>query len=541
MKYFVYARKSSEDSKRQIQSIPAQLDWSNEIQANRNLKAISVFTDTRTATKPGRPGFGEMMTAIKNSDEPCGIICWKMDRLARNPIDEGAIKYDFMQEKIQHIIASDREFRKGESQILMSLEFGSATQFSIDLSRNVKRGLKKRLENGWWTHVVPLGYMNNPKGAFSENKIVPDPEYFGHIKEMWRLLLGGNHTIPEICHIANNHWGLRTKKGACLSKSTIHKLFHKPFYAGLLEVKGKVYAGKHKPMISIDEFEQAQKIIAGRDKPKRRTHENVYRGLIHCGECGASIIAEPPKIKKQKNGNVHTYHYLRCSKRKREVKCSQKCLRVENLEEQITKILESVKIHPKFHKWITENLQTELKSDWKEIASRRGVLQRQLNQNEASQKILIDKLITKVISNEAYQETKKRYETELIRIKAELKRIEEGKNDTICRMERMVNFASYAAENFENGGIETKREILRALGSNLLLKNGKLLLEAKKPLLVLKKANNSIFPPSSSKQRLEPLNFGLNQGKNSDSNHIFNSWQGYGDLNPGFRAENPTS
>ena len=121
LEFFQYARRSSTEKKRQVQSIPDQLKWGGGLARDCQYNLTRIFTDSKTATKPGREGFNEMMDIIHAREDPVGIITWKMDRLARNPVDEGMIKYAFMQGKIKKIVSRDRAFHEGENQILMGV------------------------------------------------------------------------------------------------------------------------------------------------------------------------------------------------------------------------------------------------------------------------------------------------------------------------------------------------------------------------------------------------------------------------------------
>ncbi|MBI2674598.1 MAG: recombinase family protein, partial [Candidatus Yanofskybacteria bacterium] len=91
-KYFLYARKSTEDDDHQIMSIEAQLFELREYARKENLEILEEFQESKSAKKPGRELFGEMMTRIERG-EANGIIAWHPDRLARNSVDGGRIIY----------------------------------------------------------------------------------------------------------------------------------------------------------------------------------------------------------------------------------------------------------------------------------------------------------------------------------------------------------------------------------------------------------------------------------------------------------------
>src|SRR4051812_22426594 len=89
-RFFVYARKSSEDDNRQVLSLPSQSEVLDSVAKRNDCEILEVLTEARSAKQPGRPIFNEMMRRL-DAGEADGILCWKLDRLARNPIDAGAV------------------------------------------------------------------------------------------------------------------------------------------------------------------------------------------------------------------------------------------------------------------------------------------------------------------------------------------------------------------------------------------------------------------------------------------------------------------
>ena len=92
-KYFIYARKSTEDEERQVKSIEDQLKELKEFSKREKLKVIQTFIENKSAKKPGRPVFNEMIQKLYKSNEPNGLLAWHPDRLARNSVDGGHIIY----------------------------------------------------------------------------------------------------------------------------------------------------------------------------------------------------------------------------------------------------------------------------------------------------------------------------------------------------------------------------------------------------------------------------------------------------------------
>src|SRR5205814_8021582 len=89
-RFFIYARKSTDDLSRQVRSIEDQKAELRELAKRENLDVIQIFEEKQTAKKPGRPIFNAMLDRVERG-EAQGILAWHPDRLSRNSIDAGRI------------------------------------------------------------------------------------------------------------------------------------------------------------------------------------------------------------------------------------------------------------------------------------------------------------------------------------------------------------------------------------------------------------------------------------------------------------------
>ena len=159
--YFLYARKSTDVEDKQVRSIDDQILVLRSLAKQEGLNIIEEFRESKSAKMPGRIIFNEMIRRIQLG-EAQGVICWKIDRLARNPVDGGQISWLLQQGVIQHIQTHDRSFLPTDNVLMMSVELGMANQYIRDLSANTKRGLWEKARRGDFPGPAPVGYLNNP-------------------------------------------------------------------------------------------------------------------------------------------------------------------------------------------------------------------------------------------------------------------------------------------------------------------------------------------------------------------------------------------
>jgi len=501
-RYFLYARKSSESEDKQVASVPSQIEELRKLAREMNLNIVEIFTEEKSAKAPGRPVFSQMIGAIHKGQAE-GIICWKLDRLARNPIDGGTISWMLQQAIIRHIQTFQRGYLPTDNVLMMNLEFGMANQFILDLSVNTRRGQRSRVQQGWLPHKPPIGYLNNRYNQPDKPPIYPDPFSFPVMKKLWKTLIEKQCSIEKLFDIAKET-GLKADKAFVISRRNFYLLFRNPFYCGSIIWDNEVYPGKHEPMITKAEFNLAQRIIDGRSFPKTQDHVFAFTGLMRCGECGAFITAEE-KTKHQKNGNTHHYTYYRCTRRiKRD--CSEPPIRSDELERQILEVLGKITIPVQFREWAVKQLKEEQS---KESIDRDKITQAyRIHLDACAKKLdaLFNMRLNEEVSAEEYigkknalMKEKQKYEDLIAdtqdRIETWLKRAE----DTFA-------FAETAQKRFETGTLEDKRQILSCLGSNLVLTNKRLRIHVEKSLALFQEVAPDVQNLHKRlERRLEPV------------------------------------
>jgi site-specific DNA recombinase len=320
IKYIAYARKSTDRDDQQVNSLDDQVDEIAKM--GRDLNVVRTIQESQSAKKPGRPKFAEMMELIAQGKVQ-GIVSWKLNRLARNPVDGGLIIWQLQQGIIKHVRTSDGDYYPESDMLMLYIHFGMANQFSLNLSKDVTRGMLSKARSGRRPGSAPLGYLNSKVNNKGDQDILPDPVRGPIIRKMIDCILAGTHNAPQALVLGTEEWGLRTRetikypRGRKLTNSGWYSLLQNPFYYGRFQYPiGNKHAkerqmewiqGIHKPLVSFEEFQTLKKILS-KSGVKRTKQKFAYMGLMRCAGCGARITCEK-KIKRQLNGNVHEYSY----------------------------------------------------------------------------------------------------------------------------------------------------------------------------------------------------------------------------------------
>ena len=479
MKYFIYARKSSESEDRQVQSIDDQLKALKKIADERGLSIKKIYTESQTAKKPNnRPIFDEMISRIENGDAE-GILCWQINRLSRNPIDSGKISWLLQQGILESIRTIDREYLPSDNILLFSVESGVANQFILDLSKGIKRGIQGKSDNGWRSGEAATGYLND-----KENKtIIKDPERFNLVRKMWDLMLTGAYTPPKILDIANNEWGFRTKKtkktgGMELSRAGIYGIFTNVFYTGILKVKGIEYSGKHEPMITLEEFDRVQVLLGRKGKPRPKTHSFAFTGSIRCGVCGCLYTAEEKEKIIKQTGELKKYTYYHCTRKSLKVNCNQRASKsLDKLEIDIEKEIENLTILPEFLDWALDGLNRDNDTEIEDRSQVYEMQHKSLTETQTELDELVKMRYRQLIDDEAFIKEKTILLNKITSMKGQLRGTEARAEKWLELTEKTFRFATYARKAFITGGLELKKEILLGLGATPIITDGALSIE----------------------------------------------------------------
>jgi site-specific DNA recombinase len=509
--YFIYARKSSESEERQVTSIDAQVELLESIAKQMGFKIVDILTESKSAKNTGeRPVFDEMIKRIKKG-EAKGILCWKLNRLARNAVDGGMIMDLLQKTQLLHIYqAAGSSYTPEDNVLSMYVEFGMANQFIKELSVDVKRGLKKKAELGWCPYQPPFGYKN--AGAIKGQKtITKNDDAFKVMRSALKEYLTGQISIAALHRKVISDWSKTDKIGKPISLSTFTLNFSNSFYYGDFEYpkgSGIYYKGKHEPMISKSEFDLIQRMLGTKNPVKTQQYDFTFKGPIKCGVCGCSITAEH-KLKRTKSGKTHTYIYYHCTGNRVDpttgLLCKQKGISIQenNLQEQISEYIKQITLPKEFITWALNIIKEEHQDIIHEQEKKQNELNRQLQRLEDEYNGYMKMRASNEITEDEFKEKRSVFLLKKQTVMDELALWADDKNNWYENLENVFNFSENIHRLFLNGTDLQKKEIVFALGSNLTVIDKKLFISLTKPLLWVSELSEMV---NSIMSTIEPKN-----------------------------------
>ena len=406
-KYFLYARKSTEDEERQVMSIEAQIAELTEYAKREKITIAEQFIESKSAKAPGREIFNQMIQKIHSSTEPVGIMAWHPDRLARNSVDGGQVIYLIDTGKVISLKFPTFWFEPTpQGKFMLQVAFGQSKYYSDNLSENVKRGFRQKLRRGEWPSLAPLGYVNNPK----TRNIEPDPVKARCIVKAFEEYAEGKHTLQSLSERLSL-WGIVSKTGKPLVKSAVQRMLTCKAYIGLISRDKDTYEGNFEAIVSPATFEKVQELLKSKARPRhsKQKHNFPFLGLLDCGECGSTITAQHAR---GQSGGL--YRYYRCTKWRG--RCSQKYLREDLLADQLKERIAKVAVDPEWANRISKYLDTMEKE---EAQAGQGFALNLDNQIRDTQEKL-DKLVNAFLDNTIDKNTYLAKKEELMTLKTTL-------------------------------------------------------------------------------------------------------------------------
>ena len=294
-------------------SIPAQREACHRKAESLGAEVIEEFIDAGESAKSAqRPELQRMLTYVKHNTIQL-VIVHKVDRLARNRMDDVQINFEIQQAGAQLVSCSENIDETPSGMLLHGIMSSIAEFYSQNLATEAKKGMTQKAKSGGTPGRAPFGYINTTQRTTEGREVrtvVTDPDRAHWVPWMYERYATGEWTIGMLRDELKTHGVTplaRPKQPAKpLTTSMVHAILSNPYYTGLVIFGGATYQGRHHPLVSTELWSKVEAIRHDRshakEKPAIRTH--YLKGSLFCGQCGSPLSYEISRL-----GNYYEYFY----------------------------------------------------------------------------------------------------------------------------------------------------------------------------------------------------------------------------------------
>lgn len=324
MKAYIYGRYSSHNQK--DTSIEQQFREIYDYCKRNDIKILGEYADRAVSGKTDkRPEFQRMMRDCAKERVQL-VVCWKVDRFARNRYDSAMYKARLKRHGIRVVYAKESIPDGPEGILLESILEGSAEYYSANLSQNIKRGMRENALECKVNHGnIALGYRKGTDGKFAI-----EPIGAAIVRDVFDMYTGGTN-IVDICADLNSR-GCRTSRGARFNKNSLRVMLRNERYIGVYQYGDIRIEDGVPPIITKEVFNMAQQQIEKNAKAPAASWSRcdyLLTGKLFCGHCGSAMVGESGTSKTAEK----THNYYICVSKKRKKSCNKQTVRKDWIEQ----------------------------------------------------------------------------------------------------------------------------------------------------------------------------------------------------------------
>lgn len=348
IKAVILARVSTKEQEDDGYSLPAQEKLMVEYAHRADLQVVKVFKIAESASKvKQRKVFNEMMAFI-NKHGIKVLIVEKVDRLTRSFKDMVMID-DWLEEdeaRRVHLVKDSlvmHKYARSQEKLNWGVKVLFAKNFIDNLREEVAKGVKEKLEQGWFPGTrPPIGYVHS--GEHGHKIQIINPAASPLVQLAFELYDTGNYSIKTLTKELKNQ-GLVGLRGQPLSKSYVYLMLTNKFYIGIMLWNGKEYPGSYETFIDRALFDRVQQRLGSGSTPKVQKQLTLLKSKVRCELCGSTISWYRAK----------GHWYGEC---KSATPCKRGCARQDEVEAELTKYFdELIAPSPAIIAWVKKELK----------------------------------------------------------------------------------------------------------------------------------------------------------------------------------------
>lgn len=284
----IYIRVSTQEQATEGYSIQAQTERLQAYCKAKGWGIFHIYTDAGfSGSNMERPALSQLLNDVEAGRVDC-VLVYKLDRLSRSQKDTLHMIEDVFLDHGCDFVSMSENFDTstplGRAMIGILSVFAQLEREQI--RERMAIGRTERAKSGLWQGGgwIPIGY------DYVDGRLVPNPIRAAAVRDIYNLFLSGT-PITSIKLAVNKKYALD------LSDTTVHSVLSHRLYVGDIVWRGEIYKGQHEPLIDMETFARAQKLLHSRariaaSKPDPFKPRTLLGGLLFCENCGARYLAK---------------------------------------------------------------------------------------------------------------------------------------------------------------------------------------------------------------------------------------------------------
>ncbi len=403
-KVALYIRVTTAEQAELGHSLSVQQNRLDQMAENNGWEVIAAFKDEgKSARTVDRPSFEALLDFCEDSKGKLdAILVQDTSRLCRNVKDHLEVKAFLKKRDIRLISLEGNNEDTAEAEFLDIIVAGVNELESKRTGRKTKRIMQAMFEQGLKPGQAPIGYCNSFKKG---EPMYPDPKTSYFIKRAFDLWNTGNYSLQNLSDVLYAE-GFRSVNNKKVEKSALQTILTRIEYTGGLKYDGQInLKAKHKAIISMEDFDKAQRVfqLKNRKADRSRKHTTLLSGIVYCAECRNLMHGEY-----HSNGN-----YYRCPI------CGSPYALMEHVDSEMCKLFTKTLFTPKG----LQKIEEVLISVQKQQGSKNPALKKSLEVRKKGIEAQMSKLEDKLLFEDNLID-KERIESKYKPLKQELKQIE---------------------------------------------------------------------------------------------------------------------
>lgn len=359
MNVALYVRVSTSEQALEGYSIGEQTARLTKYAEAHNWNIYNVYTDAGfSGGNKNRPALQQLIKDI-DSGMIHKVIVYKLDRLSRSQKDTLSLIED-------NFLAHDVDFISMQENFDTGSPFGRAMIGILAVFAQLEReqitermnmGREARAKAGYYTgnREPPIGY------DYVDNELVINDYEALAVRRMYDLAQEGKaaYTIAKML----TEEGYKPRRESWVFV-TIQKILKSRIYIGEVSFSQKWYPGRHKPIISKEQFDAVQEITKERSSKTKPFYRNFgkatsyFAGFLVCGQCGGKFYKQSNQC--QSNNKIYYVYYYKCLNRTHyrqanHEPCKSKYYRQDVLEQQIFDEMKKLAVSPEYFNKIKQD------------------------------------------------------------------------------------------------------------------------------------------------------------------------------------------